>query len=224
MAVASDAVLQQLSSVIDAYAGKHGEWDGISPDTGHLDDDHARLVITRALAAIERVAPPRSAYSAQAQALSGAEGHDLWYQAGQMVAIVRALRDDYAQGAMQSVQELVHADLFSDFVDMAVELHSKGYIGPATVLAGCVLEDHFRKLAAKHGLTVTDDKGKNKSFEMLGHELRRHGPLTEMERKSVTAWYAQRSDAAHGTFEALVDADVERMIAGVRDFIGRHPA
>lgn len=48
--------------------------------------------------------------------------------------------------------------------------------------------------------------------------------MTEVQRKSVTAWYAQRTEGAHGRAENLNDGEVERMIDGVRDFVTRHPA
>lgn len=60
------------------------------------------------------------------------------------------MREDYEAGYMRTVEELIHADLFADFLERTDELVSKGYKDPAAVLAGSVLEEHLRKLAVKH--------------------------------------------------------------------------
>jgi hypothetical protein len=137
---------------------------------------------------------------------------------------VEALKADYRAGALVGVRELVHADLFDDFIEMALELRDKGFTGPAAVVAGSVLEEHLRKLADKSGIDRVDDKGRPKSVETLGVELRNQGVFSEVQRKSITAWYAQRTEAAHGRGDALIPAEVERMIDGIRDFVARHAA
>lgn len=221
MALAPDVIVRQLSSVVDAYENEVASADG--RDDHRLDEHAARHLLTRALAAIERTAPPSSAYRAQAQSVMEADG---WtgFKATEVVAIVRALRDDYADGAMRTVEELVHADLFGDLLDMAVELHAKRFLGPAAVVAGSVLEEHLRKLALKHGVNTLDHNDRSKSVDRLGVELRDAAVVSEVQRKTVVAWYAQRSEAAHGRFDQLVDGEVERMIDGVRDFVSRQTA
>ena len=151
---------------------------------------------------------------------------DSWigWKATQLVAIVEALRDDYQAGTMQSVAEVVHAELFGDLLDMSVELYDKRFIGPAAVVAGAVLEEHVRKLATKQGIILVEPNGRAKSVDRLGVELRGAGVLSEVERKALAAWYSQRTEAAHGRFSSLVDTEVERMIDAVRDFVARHPA
>jgi len=62
---------------------------------------------------------------------------------------LRALRADYVAGNLQSVIEIVHADAFADFLDMADYLLQRGYKDAAAVLAGSVLEEHLRKLAKR---------------------------------------------------------------------------
>ena len=179
--------------------------------------------MTRALAAIDRVAPPASAYAEQAREVLE---QDSWlgWKAHELVAIVTALRDDYRAGAIHSVADLLHADMFEDLLDMARELFTKGFLGPAAVLAGSVLEEHLRKLAIKHRISVRDEKDRVRSVEVLSIDLRKAGALTDIQRKSIVAWYAQRNEAAHGRFESLAGSEVGYMINGVRDFIAHHPA
>jgi hypothetical protein len=212
-----DRIVAQLTSVISDHTSSRNGY-------GHLEAHDARRIGTRARAAIQRFAPPDTPYAEDAmQIVEDQDAADSW-SAAQLVAIVQALRDDYSEGGLVSVAEIVHADLFDDLLDMATELREKGFLGPAAVLAGSVLEEHLRKLATKVGLPAADGRGRTLSADAIGIELRKRGTITEVQRKSVAAWYAQRSEAAHGRFDALICSEVERMIDGVRDFVARHPA
>jgi hypothetical protein len=75
-------------------------------------------------------------------------------ECSQLVAILRALREDYAHGYVRTVQELVHADVFADFLDMASELLTKGYKDAAAVIVGSVLEEHLRQLATLNSMSI----------------------------------------------------------------------
>lgn len=216
MASSPEQIGKQLSAVID-------DLRNCTSMNGFVEAYDSRRVSTRARAAIQRYAPPGSPYEGEAIKVAEGEGGDQW-QAEQLTAIVHALRDDYAAGGLLAIEEIVHADLFDDFLDMAVELLSKRFVGPSAVLAGTVLEEHLRKLAARHEIEIVDDRGRPKSADTLGVELRKAGVVTEVQRKSVVAWYAQRTEGAHGRPQNLNDSEVERMIDGVRDFVSRHPA
>lgn len=157
MPPAPDLIVKQLSEIITDRRDSANE-------NGYMEDYDARRIATRALAAIRRYAPPGSAYEDDAANVVELEHHDRW-KAEQLTAIVHALRDDYAIGGLVAVEEIVHADLFDDFLGMANELLSKGFIGPAAVLAGSVLEEQLRKLAGKHDVGLADAKGRPKSAE-----------------------------------------------------------
>ncbi len=215
MSIAPDEIVEQLSEII-------ADRRDCATDRGYLGDYDAKRIITRARAAIRRFAPPGSAYEEEANAAVELSNYSA--RAGDLTAIVHALRDDYRFGGLASVEEIVHADLFDDFLGMANELLSKGFIGPAAVLAGTVLEEQLRKLSRKHDVATIDEKGRAKSVEALGVDLRKSDVITEVQRKSLTAWYAQRTEGAHGRPGNLNDSDVERMIDGIRDFVARFPA
>jgi hypothetical protein len=102
--------------------------------------------------------------------------------------MLQALRDDYESGYLQSVVELVHADLFADFLDMADHLIQQGYKDPAAVVAGSVLEEHLRKLCDKHGIDVLKADGTPKKADALNSELAGAGAYSKLDQKSVTAW------------------------------------
>ncbi len=124
---------------------------------------------------------------------------------------------------MQTVQELVHASVFADFLDMAKELLDKGFKDPAGVLTGSVLEEHLRKLADKSTIPTTGSDGKPRNAEAtntdLGAQVYGIG-----EQKQVTAWLDLRNDAAHGHYDNYDQSQIALMIQGVRAFVIRHPA
>lgn len=218
MALKVDRIVEQLDSVVDDWSDSHDA-------RGFLEQYDVRRVMTRARAAIERFAPSGSPYAEDASDVMarGDTAADVWI-AEQLVAIVAALRDDYRHGGLAAVEAMVHADLFDDFLEMSVGLLESGFVGPAAVIAGSVLEEHLRNLATIEGEVLIDDRGRPHNVERLGVLLRKASAITEVERKSVVAWYAIRNEAAHNIRHSIAGADVERMISGVRDFVGNHPA
>jgi hypothetical protein len=69
-------------------------------------------------------------------------------------SILKVLREDYEAGYLQLFTELVHANLFCDFLEIAKYLLQEAYKDPAAVIAGGVLEQHLRKLCAKNGVAL----------------------------------------------------------------------
>jgi hypothetical protein len=134
--------------------------------------------------------------------------------------ILSALRADYEAGRLRSFEELIHADLFSDFLEMAEYLLDEGYKDPAAVIAGGVLEEHLRKLCGKHGVTIPAKP----KLDTMNADLARAGAYNKNDQKQVTAWAARRNDAAHGNYSNYGHAEVKLMVAGIRDFISRNPA
>jgi len=124
---------------------------------------------------------------------------------------------------MQTVEELVHAGVFDDFLDMAHELLAKGYKDPAAVLGGSVLEEHLRKLASRAGVAISVGD-KPKKSDLLNADLVKASVYNVLEQKGVTAWLDLRNKAAHGHFEDYDSAHVDLMLQGVRGFLTRHPA
>jgi hypothetical protein len=84
-----------------------------------------------------------------------------------IAGILFALRTAYSAGYLGSVTELVHADIFADFVEMADYLLSEGYKDPSAVIIGSTLEEHLRQLCIKHGIP-TDTAGRPKKADQIG--------------------------------------------------------
>lgn len=209
------AIVRELDELISEWTELRAR--ATESDYSDYPDESAALSIKLA-AAIQRHAPPGSPYRDYGElkhphlSMQRLPGH------------IVALRDDYAKGRMLSVFELLHADMFSDFLDMAMHLWEEGYKDPAAVLAGATLEEHLRKLCVKHTVVLTDQHGKPKKAAALNIDLRKAAAYSGLDEKSVSAWQALRNDAAHGSHAAYTADQVKLMIAGVRNFLARHPA
>ena len=100
-------------------------------------------LIVRMEAAIERLAPRSSRYVQEAETF---RRNDQRPRMVRLAGVLKALKEDVNEGWLQTVEELVHADTFSDLLEQARELNSKGYKDAAAVIAGTVLESHLRLL------------------------------------------------------------------------------
>lgn len=140
-----------------------------------------------------------------------------------LAGILSALRKAYDAGYLQSVTELIHADVFSDFVEMADHLHSEGYKDPAAVIIGSTLEEHMRQLCAKNDI-MTYAGDRPKKADALNAELAANSVYSKLDQKSITAWLDLRNKAAHGRYDEYSKEQVALLIHGVRDFIARIPA
>jgi hypothetical protein len=187
------------------------------------DEQKARQARTRVLAAVDRLTPSGSSYRRDASAVDGQSGYD-GYIAPKLAGILRALREDYAAGYMQTIENLIHANLFADFLEMADELVGKGYKDAAAVIAGSTLEEHLRKLAVRSGVDAETPDGKPRKADTINADLVKAESYGKLDQKSVTAWLGLRNDAAHGHYENYDRAQVEALIRDVRSFMQRHPA
>ena len=181
--------------------------------------------------AVVRYAPPDSHYHDQMRAVyspSTQSEVEMTEQVQRLEGIVRALLHDYDGGRLRNYRELVHADLFADFLAMAEYLLQEGFKDAAAVHAGGVLEQHIRKLCDKSSIptTVTDTSGdaRPKKLDAMNSELAKAQVYNKNEQKSVGAWAGTRNSAAHGHYNEYTTEQVRLMILGVRDFVNRHPA
>ncbi len=148
------------------------------------------------------------------------------YGVDRLKGLLRSLRRDIEAGHLRNVESLVSAGIFTDLLGQAEHLVEGSYRRAAAVLAGGTLEEHLRKLAAANGVPLQDAQGKPKKASALNAELYKANVLGKAEQAQVDAWQKIRNDAAHGTpdFETVhTDADIARMISGIRDFVVKHP-
>lgn len=109
-------------------------------------------------AAIRRHAPRGSPLPEEADRVSTHTPTKAHYE---LMQLASALRADFADGYLRSIEGQIQQEVFDDFLDMASHICRAIHFGPATVLAGCVLEEHARKLAEAEGsIDLLDPKGK----------------------------------------------------------------
>lgn len=210
---------------IDAVLTRAQEARGIAryDDYSDLPQDVQIELITNLVATIERLAPERSIYRRNSEDLRAKNGPDYPGNIRVFVGILNALRSDYISGYLKSVEELLHAEVFGDFLDMAAYLLDEGYKDAAAVLAGGVLEGHIRNLARRAGLDVTTD-GRTTKASTLNDALAKANVYTGLDHKNVTAWLGLRNKAAHGEYDSYTSDQVSLLIQSLRDFLIRVPA
>lgn len=136
-----------------------------------------------------------------------------YVQAG--LGILRGALEDVEQGNLESLQNLVVAEVFSDFLDQAQHLLENDYKAPAASLAGAVLENGLRSLAERNGIPVKD----RDDLSALNNKIASKGIYNRLRRKQVDTWTEVRNAADHGRFDDFGESDVGDLIKGVRDFL-----
>ncbi len=219
--------LDQLDSIVEAYEGlkKQSKYEDLSD----LGISVAYDLITRSRAAIERISGRESAYSKQLEEVLNIErkyAHD-YDRLSRIVGIIQSLRADLRAGYLSSVSEIIHGEVFADFLEMADYLLGEGYKDAAAVIAGGTLEAHLRQLCTKNEIDteVTTSKGiRAKKADQMNADLSRDGIYSKLDQKNVTAWLGLRNKAAHGGYDEYTAEQVALLVAGIRDFITRNPA
>lgn len=221
---ADESFIAQLDELIQEF--KELQSKSKYDDVSDLSDGEVIRFVTRTRAAIHRVAGTPSVYVKQCEEIikrGGYPGH----LARQLVGVLDSLRADTSKGYLRSHKELVHGELFSDFLEMAQHLLDEGYKDAAAVIAGSSLEAHLRQLCEKSGIcteVTSGDRVAPKKADRLNADLAGDNVYSKLDQKSVTAWLDNRNKAAHGLYEQYAPEQVALLISGIRDFITRNPA
>ena len=212
---------QQLAAIVSEYeealaSSEHSDASDVLSRTQVYD------MRTRCVSAIERASGTTSSYFRSVEEFRKISTSSYDYLAIE-IGIARALLSDIRNGYLKSVEELLHSNVFRDFLGMAAHLLDCGYKDAAAVLTGGTLEVHLRQLCSKHSIS-TERSGKAKKADELNAELVKQGAYSKLDQKNVTAWLGLRNDAAHGHYSAYTKDQVALLLQSVRDFITRHPA
>lgn len=220
---ARKAIVAQLKAIISEY------YDA-AKKCGDLSKMHATAVqrlCTRTVAAIDRIGGKGSSYEQEVSRITAKQRIFDWKRLRDLIGVVQALMADIGAGYLDKVEEILHASVFADFLDMAVHLLENGYKDPAAVITGSTLENHLRLLCRKSGVDTTTQSVKGqqpKKADSMNSDLAGKQVYSKLDQKSVTAWLDLRNNAAHGDYAAYTAEQVGLMITGVRDFIVRNPA
>lgn len=137
---------------------------------------------------------------------------------------LKSVRKEIEDGWIFELKDLVSAEIFTDFIEMAEYFLAEGYKDPAAVIVGGVLEEHLRQLCQKNGVPITKgEKNIPVQANQLNQDLTKAGQYNKLEMKSVIAWLDLRNKAAHGKYGEYDKKQVEGMLSGVMDFIIRNP-
>jgi hypothetical protein len=189
-----------------------------------IDHESYAEFVSRGMATIERIAGRNSVYSAEATK----ESDRIFENAPRVAGALRALRSDVQAGYTLRLAELIHADLFADYMEMASHLLQSGYQNAAAVIGGSTLEAHLRRLAVKNGVATTSEKNgdepKPRKAETLNADLVKANAYGKLEQKYVTAWLDLRNNAAHGHYEKYSKEQVDVFLSGIRQFMTANPA
>lgn len=134
------------------------------------------------------------------------------------IGILTALKEDLELGYLTRVKDLVSAEIFTDFIEMAQHLLDNNYKDPAASLVGAVLENGLRQIAQKHTVEVKsgDDIGS------LNTKLADKEIYSRLIQKQIQAWKAVRDSADHGKFDDYKSDDVKAMLEGVQRFLAEN--
>jgi hypothetical protein len=212
------AITNQIEDLIRAHAALTAR--AKYADLSDLKDESAELVV-RLQAAVDRIVPSSTTYAKEATAHRDAPAH---VRIPALLGVLKALKEDIKAGWLKTVEELLHADTFADFLDMARELNSKGYKDAAAVIAGTVLESHLRLLCDKNGIPTKLPAGGPKKADLMNSDLAKGGVYNNLQQKQVTAWLGIRNSAAHGRYTDYGTTDVTSLVSGVEQFILNNPA
>jgi len=147
------------------------------------------------------------------------------YYIKQGLGILTAIRGEMAGGWVRTTRGLVSAEVFADFLEMAEHLLATNYKDSAAVMIGSVLEQHLRQMAIKHDVPTTETRnGKDlpRKASVVNADLVKAAAYNKLDEKNVTSWLDLRNKAAHGQYDQYTKAQVELLLASVRDFVGRH--
>ncbi len=225
---ARENLLAQVEGLEREYR-KMSKAKGSSAWSAYANVEAATSFVTSAKAVINRAAGPDSEYAEAVRGLFESFpgwriGQAVPIAAGAVLALGNAIKSDY----LLSYRELIHAEVFADFVEMAEHLLQQGYKDAAAVLIRGVLEGHLRKLCAKKNIPTEfkDKRGKSrpKKAEEMNVDLAKAGVYGTSEQKAVTSWYGLGTDAAHGHYERYEAGNVRPVLDGVRNFLVQYRA
>lgn len=205
---------EQLKSVINEY-------EEIKPKD--LSQVKLADLQTRCVASIERITGQKSSYSRMLENLNRRKFPYIDDHLAAQIGVAKGLLSDIQNDYLKSFEEILHGDLFNDFLEMAEYLSGKKFKDAAAVIAGSTLEVHIKKLCEKFNVP-TMSGNKSKKTETLNTELVKAGVYNKSDQKTVTACLDIRNNAAHGNYSEYDHTRVKLLIDQIRHFINRYPA
>ena len=180
-------------------------------------------IVSRLHSAINRIAGRHSTYGEDTSVILSRYQSAI-NQVSPIVGVTNGLLADLNAGFLANVEELIHADMFSDYIEQARYLLEAKFKEPAAVIGGFTLEIHLRKLAGKFGQPVDDENSKPIKADTINQNLYKAKVFSKLEQKNIVVWLDIRNKAAHGKHDEYTAEDARYLIDNVASFIARNPA
>ncbi len=218
-------VEQQLEALIATgerlSASFHREHGMVISYASSESETSLRAFYTSAIAAITRIAGEDSDYRRAVPelptkgALSKPGSRPSFIPA--VTGALIALRDSVQAGYLQSLEARLTANVHDDMLEQARALLHSRYHVAAMVIAGCVLENHLRKLVIRQSLTLNGHGSLSKYNNVLKDTVY---PQTVWRR--IQAIADLRNHAAHGNPNAVKSCEVKDSIEYITRVITDH--
>jgi hypothetical protein len=212
--------IEQLDKIISAYEQMKAQSQ--HNDLSDLSKSDRQSLVSRSIASIHRISGVNSTYSHEIERILK-QLPAIHKHTSSIIGIVKALKEDINFGYTQSLVEIVHSEIFSDFLEMSTHLNQNGYKDAAAVLSGSTLESHLKELASKNGIPI-ENNGKPIKVNKINADLSKENVYGLLDQKNVTAWLDLRNKAAHGNYGDYTKEQVELLISGIQNFITRNQA
>lgn len=193
---------------------------------GNEDIAKAASWVTRSGEMIKRLYPPDSQHLESYKACIGqydfTNMHSNYYQhLSLLTGLLKGVRHELEKGLLVEIRQLLQADIFADFLEMAEHLLQEGYEDASAVITGSVLEDTLRKIADANGVQ-TVKAGKPLTIDPMNAALTKAGVYNKLIQKQITSWADLRNKAAHGHYDEYDKNQVQMMLLFTQDFCSRH--
>jgi len=217
--------LNQIKIILDDYRKIIPIISGaLHPNTEKHNEIHR--IITRGIAAIERITTRKSVYYLRVEEILKRKEFD-YKKVVFVVGVLEGLYKDLDADYLKSLSEIIHGDIFSDYLEMGEYLLEEHYYVAAAVIAGVTLEEHLRTLCIKNEIDIEikrQNRFRPKQADLMNADLSREKVYPKTQQKQITYWLGIRNDAAHGKKDNFTEQQVRMMIIGIRDFIIKYPA
>ena len=187
-----------------------------------LNDIRVSDLRTRCISAIERASGSNSVYYNNIIEIRKIKTHG-FNKLGLEIGVAKGLLSDIQNDYLKSLEEILHSDIFADFLEMASHLLNNGYKDAAAVIASGTLEIHIKKLCNKFGIG-TSTNNKPRKTEDLNANLTKQKVYSKLDQKNITAWLDLRNKAAHGQYSEYDKQQVQLLVNSIQNFITRNPA
>ena len=206
-----EKILKRISDILSL-----GEAIGASGYDGNVDTAKSFHWASSALNITERVYGSESHYFTTIQ--ENVKEFPYYHSFQMALGVFRAVKEDYENGAIFTLRQIVEAEVFDDFLEQSESLLSAGFYQPAAVVAGAVLEDGLRKLCIREGL----DLPTKPKLDSMNVALSKNGTYNLLTQKRITALADVRNSAAHGKWDQFRQEDVDDLIQWIRNFMERN--